>query len=77
MPEILNFQMLHAYKMRVIRDGDYEYIGYAHLGTATSAPAWAIMRSTYSADALVATEWADGDHLLDNVWDNYASLAYK
>lgn len=60
--------------------GSPKYIGYAQPSsptTPTSAAIWKIMRLTYTANDLVATEWADGNTKFDNVWDNRAALNYS
>lgn len=53
-----------------------EYFGWAKIGIATSAAKWKIMRITYVGDDFTV-EWADGNQLYDNVWDNRTSLTYK
>jgi hypothetical protein len=51
------------------------YVGEAEAGTATSAAAWRIKRiSTASGTSI---QWADGDTLFNNVWDNRAGLTYS
>lgn len=52
------------------------YSGKAAPGTATSAPAWQIKRTTLTG-TVYATTWADGDTDFDNIWDNRASLSYS
>lgn len=52
------------------------YVGKAQPGTATSAATWQIFRMTKSGGDL-AIEYADGDDLFDNVWNNRASLSYS
>lgn len=52
------------------------YIGTAPTSSATSASIWSIKRLTFSG-GLTTIEWADGNDLNDNVWDNRASLSYS
>ena len=52
------------------------YVGYALPGTVTSAVDWRVKRLTESGNDL-NVEWADGDDLFDNVWDNRAALSYS
>ncbi len=51
------------------------YNGFAVIGAATNAAVWAIQRVTRNADIIVY-EWADGDELFDNIWDNRYGLLY-
>jgi len=53
-----------------------EYFGWAPTNVATSAAVWKIMRITYTDNDFII-EFADGNSLYDNVWDNRASLTYK
>lgn len=50
------------------------YIGKAEIGTATSAPRWAIQKMDETGNLSIT--WADGNAEFDNVWDNRASLVY-
>lgn len=52
------------------------YVGYAVAGTLSSASAWQIRRVVSVNDEYIE-EFADGDLLFDNVWNNRASLSYK
>lgn len=52
------------------------YVGSADPGTATSAAGWQVKRLT-EAGPDISIEWADGDALFNNVWDNRASLSYS
>lgn len=52
------------------------YVGKADPGTATSAAGWQIQRITETTGDLTI-EWADGDALFNNVWDNHLSLSYS
>ena len=57
------------------------YIGYAPIGTATSAASWLIARvtkaSATSPNGVVITEYADGNMAYDNIWNNRAALSYS
>lgn len=48
------------------------YAGDAPVGSLTSAAKWRIQRITTSG-GLTTVEYADGDGLYDNVWDNRAT----
>ena len=50
------------------------YVGFADIGSATSAASWRIMRINTSTKAVT---YADGDSLDDNIWDDRASLSYS
>lgn len=52
------------------------YIGTAPMNTANSAALWSIKRLSISGGA-ITIEWADGNDLNVNVWDNRASLSYS
>lgn len=49
------------------------YLGYAAIGSATSAAVWRITRFNLSTGR---QEWADSNDTADNIWDNRASLTY-
>jgi len=51
-------------------------IGTAAVGSATSAPVWAIKKVIVPTAATMSILWADGNTNEDNVWDNRASLNY-
>ena len=60
------------------------YEGWAiRKGTATSAASWKIRKLTWSAgtggdQVMTLEEWADGNELCDNIWDNRATtVAYE
>lgn len=52
------------------------YVGKAVAGTAASAASWQISRLTVSGTELIM-EYADGDMLYNNIWNNRASLSYS
>ncbi|MBK6937005.1 MAG: hypothetical protein IPH18_09105 [Chitinophagaceae bacterium] len=45
------------------------YNGFAVTGASTAEAIWAIQRVTRDKDIIVY-EWADGNELYDNVWDD-------
>jgi hypothetical protein len=54
------------------------YVGYATPGSATSVAAWRILRITYDGNANpLVIEYANGNDLYANVWDNRAGLSYS
>ena len=56
--------------------GGVTYVGKADPGTATSSASWQIQRVT-EASGDITIEWADGDALFNNVWDNRTGLSYS
>jgi hypothetical protein len=59
--------------LRMITEGNFDYIGEAGVGTADSADDWRVKRIDYSTGVDIA--WA-GDGGFNHVWDQYASLDY-
>lgn len=59
-----------------VASGTVTYRGYAQLGTPTSAPKWKITRTTVTG-GVTLTEYADGNMLYDNIWNNRASGTVK
>lgn len=57
-------------------NADILYVGKAAPGSADSASVWQIKRVTIVGDS-VHIEWANGDSLFDNVWDNRENLSYS
>jgi hypothetical protein len=55
------------------------YMGWAQSygGPTTSTAIWAVKKLTWAGGLLTKEEWADGDTLENNIWDNRASLTYK
>ncbi|HRI22594.1 MAG TPA: hypothetical protein PLA68_16655 [Panacibacter sp.] len=51
------------------------YNGFAVTGSLTVDAVWAIQRVTREKDIIIY-EWADGNELYDNVWDDRYNLAY-
>ena len=52
------------------------YIGEALPGTDTTASGWRIKRTTVSGSDIMI-EWADGDSMFNNIWDNRELLSYS
>lgn len=52
------------------------YVGESLTGTATSSALWRMKRITQSGTVLII-EWADGDGLFDNTWDDRETLSYS
>lgn len=55
-------------------DGTYSYVGKAVPGSATSSAVWQIKRIKDTTDD---KDWADGNFVYDNIWDNRTSLSYS
>lgn len=53
------------------------YQGIAEPGASKSAAVWRIAKFTYSGTDLIEQQWADGNILYDNVWDDRVSLSYS
>lgn len=51
------------------------YNGFAAIGASAAEAVWAIQRVTRDKDIIIY-EWADGNELYDNVWDNRYLLDY-
>ena len=75
--QFLTAEMMGRCALRMAYATNIEYAGYAAAGSATSAAVWAISKTTYSNNQPVSVEWADGDLLRDNVWNDYAGLTYE
>jgi hypothetical protein len=58
-------------------DGNVEYIGRAHPGTAQSAALWQIQKLTYSSGDPTDVKWAGGTAAFIHVWNNRASFSYS
>ena len=50
------------------------YIGQAPTGVPTSIAKWQIMRINVTTGVVI--QWADGNDLFDNVWNDRTSLSY-
>lgn len=51
---------------------DPQYMGHARPGTTDADAGWAIRQITSNH----TIKWADGDSLMNNVWDDRAALTY-
>ncbi len=60
----------------MVTSGDYDYIGEAAVGTATSATGWRIKRIENTASGLIIT-WAEGSTAFEHAWDNGAPNKYS
>jgi hypothetical protein len=52
------------------------YVGEALTGTSVGAASWRIKRISVSGSVSII-EWADGDGLFNNVWNDRVSLSYS
>lgn len=52
------------------------YIGFAKIGSATSAAVWQIFR-VQKTGSTTLIQYADGNENYDNVFDDRASLSYS
>lgn len=52
------------------------YSGVAPVGSVNADPVWKISRTTLGNDGDVTVEWADGNSLYDNVWNDHLTLSY-
>lgn len=52
------------------------YIGYALIGTATSAAKWQIRKFQTTSNVLTML-YANGSTKADQIWDNRSSLSYS
>lgn len=56
-------------------DGNVIYYGRAAIGSIKSDPVWQIVKYVYSGLLVTDIQWADGNNLFDNVWDDRADIA--
>jgi len=53
------------------------YYGFAVAGSATGQAVWSIRRETKTKENdIVIVEWADGNELFDNIWDERRNLEF-
>jgi hypothetical protein len=52
------------------------YFGFAAIGSSQSAAVWKISR-LQKTGTVTLLQYADGDELFDNIWNNRASLSYS
>jgi len=57
-------------------DGTVIYYGEANIGSGTDEPKWKINRLIKISDIWVL-QWANGDTLNNNIWDNRLTLEYS
>jgi hypothetical protein len=54
------------------------YVGYAAAGSQPNQAVWSIQRTTrFATNDIVIVEWADGNELFDNIWDQRLELNYQ
>lgn len=68
-------------KFRIDKTGapGFMYVGWAdpNFAAVEGAAVWRILRCTIDAsDDITAGDWADGDTMFDNVWNDRAVLTY-
>jgi hypothetical protein len=61
--------------VRVDDAGTYVYVGYAVVGSSTSAAVWKIKR--IKTTNVVEVLYAGGTAFYNSIWDNRASLSYS
>jgi len=53
------------------------YVGYANMGSLPGDAGWQIQRTRrFVTNDIVVVEWADGNQLFDNIWDQRLELNY-
>jgi len=52
------------------------YVGQAQPGTSEAVAGWRIQKLVFGGDGDITVQWADGNGLFDNIWNNRASLSY-
>lgn len=57
--------------------GKTEFIGKAEPGSNKGSAAWKITKFTYTKDNLTDIQYADGNLIYDNIWDDRESLSYS
>lgn len=72
---VFNYDLPVAERIDDTTTANVIYIGYAAMGSATSAAIWQVQKVATSSG--VITTWADGNSAYDNIWDNRASLSYS
>lgn len=65
---------ISAYKTRIADDGNYNYVGNAVPGSATSDAVWQIKRIDNTTGDI---DWAGGALNFKWIWDNRTSLSYS
>lgn len=62
------------YTLRMVTVGNYDFVGEASIGSATSSAAWRIKRIDNTSGLVISWAGAGG---FDQIWDNYLSLNYS
>ena len=58
-------------------NGNLIYFGKADKGASKAAAQWSIIKMTYDMNSLITDiQWADGNGLFDNIWNDRAVLSY-
>ena len=57
-------------------DANTTYIGFAKAGTGASVARWQV-RKIVKTGNVTLFQFADGNELYDNVWDNRLTLSYS
>ena len=73
--EIKSSESNHTKRVDFVSDTEM-YIGYAAVGSLTSAQAWRIKHILINNSAAIET-YADGTDLYTKVWDDRASYTYS
>jgi hypothetical protein len=58
-------------------NGNLIYSGKAAIGSGKDAAAWQIRKLIYVDSVLTDIQYADGDQLFNNIWNNRAALSYS
>lgn len=68
--------LAHNYSQQIEDLGATIYIGLGPMNSATSEAVWAIKRLSITGGS-ISIQWANGNDLSINIWDNRASLSYS
>ena len=71
-----NIEIVDALKTVIDEQSGVTYVGKSHCGCPTNKPHWQIQRITTSG-SVTTIEFADGDALFDNVFDDRTTLTYR
>lgn len=69
--------MVYARRIDFTTNDTIIYKGEATVGSLESSAVWRIRRITIAGDNDTSEQWADGDSLFNNIWDNRVGLAYS
>lgn len=70
----LKVAVVEEYAMRIAEVGHFTYIGKAIPGSVETNNVWQIKRLNTSVN--FAIQWANGNTLFNNAWNNYLSINY-